>query len=155
MDDNKPTNVGYSYSSDKDLFAELFAALLTHCDPFVKSYEIDKKAFALQTANLILIFVFLNYALHGLLSSITQQAGSASLGLNLLITIVLAWVLSALSANKVLKWQTLFEMNYQYTKKWLRRLIVLNVVGYWIKYFWMAVFPPPVSSTLTNPNKPI
>lgn len=147
--------MGYSYSSDKDLFSELFVALLTHCDPFVKSYEIDKKAFALQTANLILIFVFLNYALHGLLSSITQQAGSASLGLNLFITIVLAWVLSALSANKVLKWQTLFQMNYQYTKKWFRRLIALNIVGYWSKYLWMTVFPSSTSSALTNPSKSI
>jgi hypothetical protein len=83
----------------------------------------------------VLILGFFAYVLDDVLDKFTEGAGDISLSLNLLIIVVVAVFLSSIKELKVLKWQTLFKMDWSYSWCWFRRFVVFNLAGYWIKPF--------------------
>ncbi len=126
----------YKYSNHGELWTEMMSSFLSYFKPFFNSFLIKKKTFVLQIINLVLVFVLLNLFLGGFLDRvITRITEDDSVGLKILLLIMVVGSLSAIKANKVLRWQTLFELNHKLTKQCFWLLMSVNLLLYGDKQF--------------------
>lgn len=126
----------YSYSGDADIFNAILEDFAKTLKPVVDSFSEDKKTFSLQVVNFVLWFTFLTYIGGGVLDHFTKQWGNIAPTLNLIIVIAVAIGLSCFKENKNLRWESIFRTDWSYTKIWFVRLFFLNLIGYWVKYFY-------------------
>ncbi len=126
----------YKYQSDKDLKNELFLNLSEYLKPFFNSFRRERKTFIIQLINfsliIAIIYCFLGKIVEKILSIINN---GDSVILKLLFIAFGIIFLSALKENKTFRWQTLFSMDYKFSVLWLKRIIVICLVCYTIKYF--------------------
>lgn len=124
----------YKYQTDKDLSKDLFSSFDDYFKPIFESCKISKKTFILQIVNFILVFLLLNFLLGGVLNYLMAGVkGSAIFGIKVFLLILIVGFLSAIKKNRILCWQTLFNMNRILAKKYLKRLIFANILLYGIK----------------------
>lgn len=124
----------YKYQTDKDLSRDLFNSFDDYFKPIFESCKISKKTFILQIINFILVFLLLNFLLGGVLDYlITGVKGSAIFSIKVFLLILIVGFISAIKKNRILCWQTLFNMSRILTKKYLKRLIFTNILLYGIK----------------------
>ncbi|MFA6184495.1 MAG: hypothetical protein WC682_05385 [Parcubacteria group bacterium] len=136
------TNSGnsYKYNDDKDIAKDVFCSFGNYLEPLYKSYQISKKTFILQVVNLVLVFILVNFLLDRFFALCLKSInGSAVVGLRILLSIVILSAVSAFKENKALRWQTLFDMGYELTKKWLFRFVFLVGALYLAKYSYYKI----------------
>ena len=106
--------------------------------PIFDSYNKNKITFFLQVVNFLLVFILSNFTLDWMLKILTIGIkGSGILGMRILLLLIPILVLSAIKENVVLRWQTLFNMNRDYTKKWLKRFLILNIILYGAREYYV------------------
>ena len=128
----------YKYQTDKDLSKDLFNSFDDYFKPIFESCKISKKTFILQVINFILVFLLLNFLLGGLLEFLmTGVKGSAIFGIKALLLILIVVFISAIKKNRILCWQTLFNMSEILKKKYLKRLVFVNIFLYGIKEIYL------------------
>lgn len=128
---------GYKYNSDKDIVDDLFVSFYDYFEPFFNSFKTSPKTFIIQIANLALVLTFLNLTLGQFYAKIIGHlSGSATIGMQLFLIVLSVVAVSALKKNSVLRWQTLFDTGYAITVKYLKRLIVINIVSYGLNYIY-------------------
>jgi len=126
----------YKYNTDKDILHEFRDSINGYLNPLYKSYRLDKKTFALQIVNFVLVFFilyflfdwsgFLDFAIKGIF-------GSSMAATKIFLVLIITCVGSILNKSEVFKWQTLFEMNFTVSRRYFFRFCVAIVGLYIIK----------------------
>ena len=124
------------YKSDKELFSNFLDDIYHHFEPFFSSYANNKKNFGIQIINLALVFLSLYFVFDPILNKLSIGIeGDVKVAIQFLYLMVGIILVSTIKNNKIIKWQTLFKTEYIYTKKWCKRLIVVNILAFLGKNF--------------------
>ena len=140
----------HKYHTHRDLYGEFYSGIKKQFEPFFRSYRVDKVAFCIQVANLVLVSMFFVYVLKDPIEKFTRKGGYAGLGLNVMVVVLLGLLISALLENKLVKWQTIFDMNRRLSSEYLIIFILLNLFSYWGKFFYKTAH---ASKTLSLDGK--
>jgi len=129
MSDKDP----YIYQSDADLAEQLVKEISLSLEPFFDSYEKDKWVCSLQIINLILVLTASHFFLKPVLDLLLRGVENVSLiSLEIFLLLLITITLGLQKKILILRWHTLFKMEGRYTRKWFWRLIVLNLIIYYI-----------------------
>lgn len=121
----------YKYKNDKDIIRDCIKSINDYFDVVFESFEKDIKTFILQVVNLILVFVFLNFFISPFINSLLVNIkGSGIISYKILLLLICTIFIQTLLKNSVIKWQTLFKMDYKMTKIYFLRLALLNLTFY-------------------------
>jgi hypothetical protein len=129
----------HRYQAHRDLFTELWSQIKDQFKPFFRSYRVDKVAFAIQVVNLVLAYIFFYYVLKGPLDKLTGKSEYTALGFNILILVFIAVFIQTITELKILKWQTIFDMNRKLSFHYFIIFICINLCSYWFKFIYKAI----------------
>lgn len=119
------------YRSDAEILHDWKREMAEQFKPFFESYQDSKKTFFIQSLNLIFIMILLWVPISIVIDKVDSRVqGSSILAVRIFFIVLSLLLLSFVSDKKVFKWETLFCMDYEYAKKWLKRLTVLNILFY-------------------------
>lgn len=102
--------------------------------PVFGSWSLSKPAFFLQSINLTLSFIFLStilWPVYNFVSSWVEALNDPSMR-NILTLAILALTGMILN-NKVSRWQSIFELNMQDSRRYFSAIFSANFVAYGIK----------------------
>lgn len=127
---------GYKYQTDKDISKELFESFNDYLHPLFKSFRADKKTFIIQAVNFVFAFILSYFILGRFLDlSIKGILGSRGVGMKIVLLLTIICIASSFKKNKIMRWQTLFEMSFALTKKYLIRFSMAIAILYGIKNY--------------------
>lgn len=119
----------YKYKSDAEFWQGMLSNLSAVLDVFSTSYKHNKWTFVLQTINLVLLVVLVNFLTSPLFDALTKGVEKTNI-LSLKILVIFLFFIVTTIVSKTFKWQIIFETNRKVTVKYLVILIMTNTVVY-------------------------
>ena len=131
----------YKYNSHGEILFDLFDNFYDQFNPFFRSFATSKYTFILQTINLTLVFLFLKLLSDSFLTNLIGELdGSRVFSMEIFLLVLVVIFVSTLKSNKVLRWQTLFEMSQKMTKQYFKILSIAVIGVYLIKELLQEIY---------------
>lgn len=129
----------YKYNTTVDIMRAVFVDFNTFFEPFFESYKKSKFTFFFQVVNLVLAFFIIKISLSSPLEKITPGLqGADRSSFQILFLLVFLIIISLLKENKILKWQTFFQMGRKLTLNFMTVLIYLSLIIYFVKEHFLS-----------------
>jgi len=129
----------HRYQAHRDMFIDIWSQITSQFEPFFRSYRVDKVAFAIQVVNLVLACIFFYYVLKDPLDKLTGKSEYIALGFNILILVFIAVFIQNITELKIMRWQTIFDMNRKLSFHYLIIFVCINLFSYWFKFIYKAI----------------
>lgn len=125
----------YKYNDIKDLSDDCAHSFVLYFSVIFKSFKICRKTFILQTINLTLILIILNFVVSPIIKGILNVNGSSLSGTNMAVSVIILLATSAIKGNKIFRWQTLFDAGIKASQKIFFSLLAIFAIIFGVKQY--------------------